>query len=405
MAWNGSGAVTLLYDWTADRDAGPPDSYISADKFDLYGEDLAATIEATLNRNGENAIAANISWDSNKITDLGNATAAADATNMQSVGPALWAGTSAGSSNAYTVTANITTVIAGSRITFVPSFTNTGASTVAVNGGSATAIVRLDGTALSANDIRQDWLCDIVYTGTAWKLLDITKQELDTDYQASGSYQPLDDQLTDIAATTPTKGNLIVGNGSNYATQAVGTDTFVLTADTASGTGLAWQAQNIPAGTHMLVYAASAPTGWTGQDTGTDHSIRVVSATSLNGGVLGGTTNFSSVFAARTITQANLPNVNLTAASNGAHQHLLWNGVTGSGTEALTSGNYPKFDTDVSSNSSNYTIRAGGLNIPDRGLSQSNGAHTHTVPLGGSGTALDFAVKYMNWISCTKDAY
>jgi hypothetical protein len=102
---------------------------------------------------------------------------------------------------------------------------------------------------------------------------------------------------------------------------------------------------------------------------------------------------------ARTITQANLPNVNLTAASDGAHQHFVNN--VDSSTTATSSSNYIAATANFGNNSS-YLLSASAT-VADRGLTSSNGAHTHTVPLGGSGTALDFAVQYSDVIIATKD--
>jgi hypothetical protein len=45
MGWNGSGTVTLLYDFTTDRDAGAPTYYISADKVDAMFEHVEALIK------------------------------------------------------------------------------------------------------------------------------------------------------------------------------------------------------------------------------------------------------------------------------------------------------------------------------------------------------------------------
>lgn len=54
--------------------------------------------------------------------------------------------------------------------------------------------------------------------------------------------QAYDAQLADVAATTPTKGNLLVGNGTNWTTLGVGTDGQALLADSGSSAGLAWGA-------------------------------------------------------------------------------------------------------------------------------------------------------------------
>lgn len=40
------------------------------------------------------------------------------------------------------------------------------------------------------------------------------------DYQPAGSYQPLDAQLTDVAGLTPSDGNFIVGNGTNFVAES-----------------------------------------------------------------------------------------------------------------------------------------------------------------------------------------
>lgn len=65
----------------------------------------------------------------------------------------------------------------------------------------------------------------------------------------------------------------------------------------------------IPAGTVMLFYQASAPTGWTKITTQNDKALRVVSG---SGGVAGGTNAFSTVMAqtvvgSTTLTTAQIP--------------------------------------------------------------------------------------------------
>ena len=58
--------------------------------------------------------------------------------------------------------------------------------------------------------------------------------------------QAHDDQLDDLAGLTPTKGNVIVGDGSNWVALGVGTNDHVLTADSAQTEGVKWAAS--PAG-------------------------------------------------------------------------------------------------------------------------------------------------------------
>lgn len=117
--------------------------------------------------------------------------------------------TSGGSSNAYTFTSDsvaaITTLAAGRRLTFVANHTNTGASTLNVDGIGATAI-RKGGanSALVANDIVSGGVYDVVYNGTYWTLLNP-----ETGQTAAGM-QPLDATLTALAALSWSSGNALV---------------------------------------------------------------------------------------------------------------------------------------------------------------------------------------------------
>lgn len=193
------------------------------------------------------------------------------------------------------------------------------------------------------------------------------------------------------------------------------------------------------AGVDMVFYEASAPTGWTAVAQN-NKALRVVSAGGT-GGTAGGTTAFTSVFTSRTIAQANLPSYNLShtltlpnhihsdtfalpnhvhsagsyaADSDGAHTH----GYTDRGDSTASvagGGNSVANDTDGS-----YTTDSGGAHthtisgssgnpttLPSIdgavGNPTTNPAIDGTVPLGGSGTAMDFAVQYVDVIIATKD--
>jgi hypothetical protein len=54
--------------------------------------------------------------------------------------------------------------------------------------------------------------------------------------------QAWDDDLDDIAALTPTKGNVLVGDGTDWTALGVGSDDEVLTADAAQPKGVKWAA-------------------------------------------------------------------------------------------------------------------------------------------------------------------
>jgi len=162
-----------------------------------------------------------------------------------------------------------------------------------------------------------------------------------------------------------------------------------------------------PSGTDMIFYQAAAPTGWTGSDSIDDYALRVVTTSSGDGGSTEGTTAFTTAFAATTLTQANLPNVNFTitatAASDGAHQHYTFNGDTG--TSAVLSSTIPTYLRNTGADNA-YTIQ-GSATAASLGLTSSSGAHTHTVTgtaaSGGSATALTLDVLVAAVIIAAKD--
>lgn len=206
-----------------------------------------------------------------------------------------------------------------------------------------------------------------------------------------------------VQVTTSCQGFFFVENlttGSYTVTITNGVSGVVIpqgaraTCIASSGNGVRIASDTFATGTAMVFHQAAAPTGWTKASAAAynDAALRVVNST---GGGTGGSTVFTSVFAARTIAQANLPNVNFTgtAASSGSdHVHTLKYNVrspfpAGSGAISLVD-----------------TIGVEPANIPSTDTN-SSGAHTHTVSVssGGSGTAMDFAVKYVDVIIGIKD--
>lgn len=144
----------------------------------------------------------------------------------------------------------------------------------------------------------------------------------------------------------------------------------------------------LPTGTAMLFAQTSAPTGWTKSTTHNNKALRVVSGTASSGG----TTAFTSVFTSRTIATANLPAHThdagtLSAASGGAHTHTI--STMGSASDVTTGGGGFRFNNTSGSKSTD-----------------SGGAHTHSITgstaSAGSGTAMDFAVQYVDVIIATK---
>lgn len=130
-----------------------------------------------------------------------------------------------GSSNAYVYTSPsghaFASLVTNSRITFKANHTNSGAATLAVDGLTATAIRKTNGaTALAAGDLVSGQIYDVVYDGTYWVLLGV----------GAGGFQPLDADLTAIAALGYTSGD--------YLIKKTAADTWALIAITTAGAAL-----------------------------------------------------------------------------------------------------------------------------------------------------------------------
>lgn len=141
-------------------------------------------------------------------------------------------------------------------------------------------------------------------------------------------------------------------------------------------------------GTGVLFRQTAAPVGWTKSTTYNDVALRLISGTITDGG----TTAFTSVFAARTIATANLPShshtFSGTTSTNGAHTHTVSAAIS---------------TIDNNASVSNGTTFSSVNDL----TTSSNGDHTHTysgtTSSVGSGTAMDFAVQYADVIIAFKD--
>lgn len=134
-------------------------------------------------------------------------------------------------------------------------------------------------------------------------------------------------------------------------------------------------------GTVMPFYQASAPTGWTKDTTAAlnNAAIRLVTGT---GGATGGTGDFTTVFASRTILKANLPSYTLNDTLNLSNN----TGVTRNFTQGASGA---PFSSPASVREYSWTSSTISL--------------SGTVTSGGSGDALDFAVKYADFIICERN--
>lgn len=252
--------------------------------------------------------------------------------------------TTAGGTTAYTLTTNN----ANASLTDIPvmavkaNATNTGACTLNVDGLGAKSLVKAQGLALAAGDFATGTVYMIAYN------------------QASTRFE-------------------IVNSLSN--------DTF------ASGTRMGFQ-------------STAVPTGWV-KESGASYN-NVAMRLTTGAASTGGSTAFTSVFASRTITSANIPNFTLNstlaapAHTHGAGSFAVGTGITlgtpnnncvstgGSGTSGWTSGGSGGSITQTA------TLNSGAVSGTSGGASAT--ALTGSVTTGTAGTAMDFAVAYVDWV-------
>jgi hypothetical protein len=233
----------------------------------------------------------------------------------------------------------------------------------------------------------------IIFNGSVGDLLSISATTTGTLFgvnDASGipSLEVMDDGTVRLAQYG---GNVGVGTASpSYKLDVVGT----LEATEFIGV--------FPVGTAMLFVQSAAPTGWVKSTAHDDKALRVVSGTAATGG----STAFTSVFASRT-PAGTVGSTTLTAAQTGvpahshnvsdpSHKHTLRNdpdtaadGGVGLGAEDLITA---ILRADAMDNALT------GISINDAAAAAAAEGHTHTF----TGTALDFAVSYVDVIIATK---
>jgi hypothetical protein len=192
--------------------------------------------------------------------------------------------------------------------------------------------------------------------------------------------------------------------------------------------------QPFPSGTLMLFQQTASPTGWTKQSTHDNKSLRVVTGAASSGG----STPFTSIFAARTpsgsVSGSNsggsVANTTATGSVSGSnsggsvndttlstnqiptHNHLVPTraGQRTTGTQA-SDGSVEYIEKNNTSPSGNAGLSGShthGFNNPSWSGSISINAHNHsfTNPSWSgsfSGSAMDFAVQYVDLIIAAKD--
>jgi hypothetical protein len=214
MPWSGgsftrtNGVHTGSTLWVQDRDAG---TKILATRHDTHDQDLADGINLTLEKSGSNAATGNLDIGSNRITLVADGTATQDVATinqLQSNAPAFQA-SDTGTANAYVIALSpaVAAYAAGQAFTFKAANASTTASTLNVNTIGTKAIKKLNDQDIASGDIESGSIVTVVYDGTSFQM---------TSQTASAGGQPLNANLTDIAAITQVDGDIIMSDGTDY---------------------------------------------------------------------------------------------------------------------------------------------------------------------------------------------
>ena len=206
MSWSGSGVFSRSNGvftgstvWNQDAAAL---TNITAANHDTHDQDLADGINACLAKNGENAATGNLPMGGFRHSGVGNATARTMYASVASLqdGGHLYAADS-GAADAYVIapSPSIGAYAAGQRLYFLAANTNTGASTINVNGLGAKSIVKNVASALEAGDIIANGIYEITYDGTNFQL---ENPPLTRDYGSTGIQADVVAESTSAAGVT-----------------------------------------------------------------------------------------------------------------------------------------------------------------------------------------------------------
>jgi hypothetical protein len=170
MAWSGTGTFSRIVTTVSPATNG---TTIDVADQNTYTADVTNGINACLAKNGENTPTSDLPMGGQKHTGVADGVAANDYAALGQLQDGF--GTYAedtGAANAYEIALSpaLTAYIAGQVFRFKALATNTGASTIDINGLGAKSITSELGAALDAGNIAAGGIYSIVYDGTQFQL-------------------------------------------------------------------------------------------------------------------------------------------------------------------------------------------------------------------------------------------
>lgn len=172
MPYNGSGVFTPVYIWVNDANQG---INIRADRMDGQDGDIATALSNCVTCDGQSTVLANINLGGFKFLNGGTATLPTDYVTLQQLQDTAirWLGVAGGTANAITLNANppLTSYVTGVYYSFLALATNTGPTTVNINGLGPISIVKDVSANLAAGDIQAGQYISIGFDGTNFQTI------------------------------------------------------------------------------------------------------------------------------------------------------------------------------------------------------------------------------------------
>ena len=269
----------------------------------------------------------------------------------------------------------------------------------------------------------------------------------DTQDLTVGNLNGNGSNVTDIHGPNITTGVIDVDRLPDASTTAQGVsqlyNTFPPTSTSTTEAATARLATNIynqltddviPAGVVMLFYQDNAPSGWTQVTNDTNNrALRVVSN---EGGNTGGNMAFTNAFDERAVVlpqhnhnanagnQSSNHNHEVEISTHNGHKHSindpghahnyidtrgeLINDEEGEDEKGEHAVNEPQTKTTQSANTGINETQNAGNHSHNANVSNQSSNHNHTITVQNAGTAgasMDFRVRYLDVIICTKNAY
>jgi hypothetical protein len=255
MARNGSGTYNLP--------AGNPvvtGTTISSTTTNNTFNDIATALTGSISKDGQTTPTGNLPMGGFAHTGVADATVRTQyGTAGQIQDSAFTYLTSPAGTNAMTATASLgmSAYVTGQRFFFVAPATNTGACTLNINAIGVKSVTKNGTTALTAGDITNGAVTQVVYDGTQFQLLNPASVAANVSSFSAGSTG-----LTPSTATTGAvtlAGTLAVANGGTGLTSP-STNGNVLTSN-----GTVWISATpsyVPVGTIITYAGTTPPTGF-----------------------------------------------------------------------------------------------------------------------------------------------